>query len=313
MTERDERQDVREPMRGLNWTTIALIAGLVLLVLLVAYFATSRNSEQDKLTNEQVATSSPGNREKLCASAATYDLIKRELFRRAAQLRGNDQAAYDQLSAAAVLRMENPVMESEDSSTGAVNCSGSLSLDLPPGVAAVGGRRTLMADVDYTVQPAADGSGNVVLLHNADAIIAPLATLARTGQPAPQPTPNEVAPESESNETAPQAAQPEVAPQTPAQPTAARPSFSCASARSRGEVAVCSDSGLAALDRNMANEYGRAFAVASPDQRDLLRQTARRFYAYRDRCPDRECIAAAYAGRIREIRDIVEGRWQPPQ
>jgi hypothetical protein len=314
MTEPDDGNDIREPMRGLNWTTIALIGSLVVLVLLVAYFATSRNSDQDKLTNAEVAKSTPANREKLCASTATYDLIKRELFRRAAQLRGNDQAAYDQLSAAAVLRMENPVMESEDDSTGAVNCSGSLSIDLPPGVAAVGGRTTLMSDVDYTVQPAADGTGNVVLLKNADAIIAPLATLARTQQPAPQPSLNEVAPETDQNQAAPEPAQPAPAvPQAPSQSTAAQPSFSCANARTRGEAAVCNDSGLAQLDRNMAAEYGRAYSVASPGQRELLRQTARRFYAYRDRCPDRQCIAAAYAGRIREIRDIVEGRWHPPQ
>ena len=51
---------------------------------------------------------------------------------------------------AAVLRMENPVMESQDSTTGAVNCSGSLALDLPPGVAVVGGRHSLSSDVDYT-------------------------------------------------------------------------------------------------------------------------------------------------------------------
>jgi uncharacterized protein len=63
----------------------------------------------------------------------------------------------------------------------------------------------------------------------------------------------------------------------------------------------------------MAAEYGRAYSVASPEQRDLLRQTAHRFYGYRDRCPDRQCIASAYAGRMREIRDIVQGRWQPPQ
>ena len=304
--------DVREPMRGLNWTTIALIAGMVLLVLFVAYFATGRNSDQDKLTNAQVAATAPANREKLCASSNTYDLLKRELFRRAAQLRGTDQAAYDRLSAYAVLRMENPVMESEDKSNGAVNCAGSLSLDLPPGVAVVGGRRTLMSDIDYTVTPAADGSGNVVLLRNADAIIAPLATLARTEQPT-QPTTNEVANQpQETNQAAPQPEQPAPAPpQATPQPSAARPSFSCADARTRGEVAVCSDGGLAALDRNMATEYGRAFSVATPDQRDLLRQTARRFYAYRDRCPDRQCIAAAYAGRIREIRDIIQGRWQP--
>jgi hypothetical protein len=153
-----------------------LIGGLIVLVLVIAYFATRGNSNQDKLTQNEVAQTSAQTKappEKLCASNQTYDLIKRELFRRAAQLRGSDQAAFDQLSGYAVVRMENPVMESQDNATGGVNCSGSLSLDLPPGVGIVGGRRTLTSDVDYTVQAAADGSGNVVVLRNAEAIIAP--------------------------------------------------------------------------------------------------------------------------------------------
>jgi hypothetical protein len=294
---------VEGPVRGLNWTVIALIGGLVLLVMVIAYFATRGNADQDKLTDAKVAAKTAPSREKLCASQATYDLIKRDLFRRAAQVRGSDQAAYDRISSSAVIRMDNPVMESEDGTTGSVHCSGSLSLDLPPGLAVVGGRRTLNADVDYTVQQAADESGPVVLLSNADAIVTPLATLAPVAQPAPGPgaTPEE-------NSVAPSAplgneAQPAPAP--------AQPSFSCANARSPGELAVCSDAGLAALDRAMTTEYGRASAVATPEQREILRQTAHRFYAYRDRCPDRQCIAAAYAGRVREIRDIIEGRWQP--
>jgi hypothetical protein len=294
---------VEGPVRGLNWTVIALIGGLVLLVMVIAYFATRGNADQDKLTDAKVAAKTAPSREKLCASQATYDLIKRDLLRRAAQVRGSDQAAYDRISSSAVIRMDNPVMESEDGTTGSVHCSGSLSLDLPPGLAVVGGRRTLNADVDYTVQQAADESGPVVLLSNADAIVTPLATLAPVAQPAPGPgaTPEE-------NSVAPSAplgneAQPAPAP--------AQPSFSCANARSPGELAVCSDAGLAALDRAMTTEYGRASAVATPEQREILRQTAHRFYAYRDRCPDRQCIAAAYAGRVREIRDIIEGRWQP--
>src|SRR5947209_12101994 len=107
---------------------IALIGGLTLLVLVIAYFATRRSADQDKLTKVNVTASTSPSREKLCASQATYDLIKRDLFRRAAQLRGSDQAAYDQISIAAVVRMENPVMESEDSTNGAVHRSGSLSL-----------------------------------------------------------------------------------------------------------------------------------------------------------------------------------------
>ena len=66
----------------------------------------------------QLSAAAGRSPEKLCASKATYDLIKRELFRRAAQLRGSDQAAYDKLSGYAVIRMENPVMESQDSTTG---------------------------------------------------------------------------------------------------------------------------------------------------------------------------------------------------
>src|SRR4051812_26933589 len=172
-------------MRRLNPTLLALLAGLVVLLLVIAYFATNRDSDQDKLREGQVTSARSASPEKRCATKATYDLIKRELFRRAAQLRGSDQAAYDKLSAYAVVRMENPVLESENKDTGGANCSGSLSLDLPPGIAAVGGRRTLTGDLDYTVQPAADGSGNVVLLRNADSVIALLATLGRVGEPVP--------------------------------------------------------------------------------------------------------------------------------
>ena len=313
--EPERQRGVQEPVRRLNWTTIALIAGLILVVLLVAYFATRGNADQDKLTGAEASSGSVQSREKLCANSTTYGLIKRELFRRAAQLRGSDQAAYDRLTSFAVVRMENPVMESEDSSTGAVNCSGSLSLDLPPGVAVVGGRRSLMSDVDYTIQPAADGSSNVVLLRNADAIITPLATLAKVGEPAPAPaaTPDEnaVAPEQlEPNVAESESAAKQVGPQTN---FAGRPSYDCAAARSKGEIAVCSDSGLSALDVNMATQYRRALSSASPEERALLQSTRDRFLGYRDRCPNRQCIADSYVGRMREIRDIMEGRWQSPR
>ena len=320
MREPQRGADVHQPMRRLNPTLLALLLGLVILVILIAYYASNRNPDQDKLKQTEVAKVQPASLEKRCASQTTYDLIKRELFRRAAQQRGSDQPAYDKLANYAVVRMENPVLESEDKDTGAANCSGSLSLDLPPGVAAVGGRHTLMSDVDYTVQPAADGSGMVVLLRNADAIIAPLATLGRVAQPAP--TPGAVP---EANQMAPEAAPPgpagpqpslptpAPAPATAPRPSGARASFDCSNARTRGEIAVCSDAGLGTLDRTMAAQYARALAQASPDQRDILRDTAHRFYAYRDRCPNNACIGDAYVGRMREIRDIMEGRWQPPR
>jgi uncharacterized protein len=70
---------------------------------------------------------------------------------------------------------------------------------------------------------------------------------------------------------------------------------------------------LAALDRNMAAQFNRGMAAASPGQRDLLRQTRDAFLRYRDRCPNNACVAGAYVDRMREIRDIMDGRWQPPR
>jgi len=315
--EPDRRPGVEGPVQRLNGTTIALIGALVLLVLMVAYLATRDNADQDKLTNSQVSGTSVTANEKACVSKRTYELIKRELFRRAAQLRGTDQAAYDRLSAYAVVRMENPVMETEDPSTHAVQCSGSLSIDLPPGVAVVGGRRTLASEIDYSVQPAADGSGAVVLLRNADAIITPLATLARvaptvppnpattgdqTAPPIPQPTLPD--PDAHSPVLLPQSA-PTAEPLPPSRAPAARPSFNCANARTRGETAVCSDPGLASLDRQMASEFFRALSQADAGQREQLQRTRGRFLAFRDRCDSDACIADAYRGRMEEISDIM--------
>lgn len=313
-----DRPDVQRPMRRLNPTVIALLGGgLLLLLFLVWLFSGNRNPDQDKLSGNRVSNVAAADPEKRCASQATYDMIKRDLFRRAAQVRGNDQAAYDRLSTYAALRMENPVMESQDKDSGAINCSGSVSIDLPPGVAVVGGRRTLSSDIDYVIQKAADGSGDVVLLRNADAIITPLATLSRTAQAQP------AAPEAgQSAAVAPPAApsQPAVPsvvapPAQTAQPRPinARPSFDCARARTSSETAICSDAELATLDRTMAAQYSRSVAQADPGQRRLLEQTRSRFLGYRDRCPTKACIGDTYEGRMREIRDIMQGRWQPPR
>ena len=321
--EPDREPGVHRSVRTPNWTTIALVAGLILLVLVIAYFATSRNSNQDKLTTQQLAQTTQQKApapEKLCAGEQTYDLIKRELFRRAAQLRGSDQAAFDQLSSYAVVRMENPVMESQDASTRAINCSGSLSLDLPPGVGIAGGKRTLTTDVDYTVQPAADGSGNVVLLRNADAIIAPLATLARVNQPsAGCPGQHRKLPfKPNASESASSRG-----PRPTMEPHLRRSARLCIQegipvsiapkpgrrAKSRSAPTPGSPRSIGTWPRDII----RRWQQASPDQRALLRRTRDRFLAYRDRCPDTHCVAEAYLGRMREIRDIVEGQWQPPR
>ena len=291
---------------GGSRTNLILIAfgGVLILLGAIWYFTGDRNSDQDRLSNPQIEQTAEADHAARCSSEATYDLIKRELVRRAAEASGADQAEFAQLAGAAALRVENPVLESEDKDAGALNCSGTLSLDLPLGVATSDGRHALMSDVDYTIE-----AGGNVSLRNADSIIASLATLTRVEEPPPTtPEVNEVAPGTEGNAAASVSATVQPGPPSNSQ---GRPSFDCARAETPGEVAVCSDSGLAALDVNMTTQYRRALTTASSAQTRLLQTTRDRFVAYRDRCPNRQCIANAYLGRMREIRDIVEGRLTP--
>lgn len=309
-------------MRRVNPAILAAVAlGLLVLIIGVVMMTRPRTAEQDKLSDAQAAGAGASAPAKRCASQRTYDRIKLEIFRQAADVRKSDRSVFDKLALHASVRVENPLLRAHDDDLGTVRCTGRLSIDLPPGVAVIGGRRTLGAEVDYVLQPAADGSGDVVMLEGADPIIVPLATLARTGQTAPAPTapvaaeiepgavdPIEPGPNARPGE--PMAVEPAPVPAPP--PTAtARPSFNCRYARTRGEIAVCGDSGLAALDRQMAAQYYRALSAADARQRSTLVSTRNAFLGYRDRCPSNSCIAETYRGRIREIRDIMSGAWRP--
>ena len=304
---------------------VLAIAGLIILIL--AIMLVRARGEPAKDINGNRNAVAQDKTQQRCASQRTSDRIKDELFRRAVEVRGSGRTPFDRLSSYASVRMERPLLTDHDPDLGTVRCSGRLSLDLPPGVAVVRGRRTLSADIDYVLQPAADGSGDVVMLEGADAIVVPLATLAKTGSgPALQsPQIAETLPRQGVDGFAQPAAPPEVAPAPtapPAQPQAtrqappvarvapssARPSFNCRYARTRGEIAVCSDSRLAALDRQMAAQYYRAISTGDARQRQLLTRTRDEFLRYRDRCPSENCIAEAYRGRMREISEIAERR-----
>jgi uncharacterized protein YecT (DUF1311 family) len=315
-------------MRRINPAVIAaVVLGLILLLVAVTMLSRRGNSPQDKLSDEQATGTGATAPQSRCAKQATYDRIKIELFRQAAQVRKSDQKAFDRLSTYAVVRMERPLLRSQDEELGTLRCTGHLSLDLPPGVAVVGGRRTLSADIDYVLQPAADGSGDVVMLEGADPIVVPLATLAQSGAPLPVPPAPQSAPVGQpgvaqdmplpppaARQPAPQplpsARAPEPQPAPPATVGQAKPSFNCRYARTRGERAVCGDAGLAALDRQMASQYYRAVASADPGQRRILTSTRDSFLRFRDNCPSNACIAETYRGRIREIRDIMSGDWR---
>jgi hypothetical protein len=306
VTEPQRRPDVADGVQKLNPHVIALgVLGVLLAAALIFIFTRGGDSGQDKLGDDEVGSDvAAEDPEARCAEPSNNDRIKRELFRRAAENRGTDQAAYSRLAGFAVLRSETPILRGYDQRNGSVSCSAFVSIDLPPGVVAAGGRRTLSEDVGYALRSGA------LTLTDGEAMIAALATLARDGQPPEaglgtgDPTVDAPA-EVPANVEAAESGNAEVGPATV---YPGWPSFNCDDAESRGEVAVCSNAGLAALDVTMATQYRRAIAAATPAQRALLTQTRDRFLAYRDNCPTVGCIREAYVGRMREIRDIAEGR-----
>lgn len=304
-------------MRRPSPTVIAaIVLGLVVLLLLVTALSRRGDSNQDKLGQSDVAAAEGKSPSTKCGSQKTYELIKREIFRQAADTRGSDATAFDRIAAGASVRVERPLLRAREEEADRLRCSGTLSIDLPPGLSVVGGRRTLNSAIEYVVQPAADGSGDVVMIQGADAIIVPLATLASVRSPAlPAPSlPAGAPPDPGAVATEPGLpAQPQTVPPVAASPGTARPSFNCRYARTRGEIAVCRDQGLASLDRQMAAQYERASAAAGARQQAVLQATRNAFLRYRDRCSNDACIAAAYRDRMREIEDIRTDRWRPGQ
>lgn len=101
------------------------------------------------------------------------------------------------------------------------------------------------------------------------------------------------------------------APANAAAPTAGtdRPSFDCARADGQAQELVCSNPGLAAMDR----ELDRLFRLAAADPglaadvRDTLAATQRGWIKGRDDCWKddelRQCVSGAYATRIHQLRE----------
>lgn len=310
-------------MRRLTPFHYALIAALLLAIALAAFVlaGSRRGPGEDRLSDEQIAS---GKAERAtdpasaCAAQRTYDELRRELFRKAAALRGRDEAVFDQIARNAMLGVDRPRLVEHDQGIGQSRCAGTLTVALPPGLATGSGQSRLRGDAEYIVQPAADGSGPSVTLIGGESLTAALATLVRSGAPAapppapaPQPDGDPLAPAGEAPppELPPPGAPPGAPPPVAQRPPA--PSFNCAQARTSGERAVCSSHELAALDRRMASLYFAAMRRAGPAEARLLRTTRDRFLGFRDRCPNDRCIAETYRGRMTEIGDIMAGRWSP--
>jgi hypothetical protein len=272
------------------------------------------SKNDDKLTDDQVAAASneqpaetigPDTR---CTAASSNEAVKRELFRRAAEIRGSNATSYDRIAEFALLQMNDAAPTAPSSAEQAVECRANATLRLPPNLAVAGGRTNLSGAIGFSVGRANKGAAPVISMIDDEAITIPLATLSQKRAAAPAPA----APVAEPDPIAP-TPEPAQQPDPVATAALARPSFDCRYARTQGEEAVCGNPTLAGLDQEMAARYRAAVARADPPQSRLLIFTRDRFLGYRDRCPTDACIATTYRGRMREIDDIMANRWRGRQ
>jgi len=122
-------------------------------------------------------------------------------------------------------------------------------------------------------------------------------------QVSPQPKAEPV----QSNESAPARLDANGSPSTLIATQEQRPSW-CNKAATNVENMICGDAELASLDAAMLPAYKAALA-ASPDSAAFIAAGKAWRQGVRDKCADRDCLIAAYQGRL---RDISAPRSSPP-
>jgi len=88
-------------------------------------------------------------------------------------------------------------------------------------------------------------------------------------------------------------------------------SFDCAKARSRGEILICSDPELSALDDELAKIYAKAKALA-PSLSEFKAHSEREWKRRETTCFDKPCLLAWYAQRREQLLSIVNAQTSTP-
>jgi uncharacterized protein len=96
---------------------------------------------------------------------------------------------------------------------------------------------------------------------------------------------------------------------------ASEPAFDCAVASGQAQLLVCTDDGLAELDRRLADVYRRALENLPPDDVPITKAEQRGWIKGRDDCwkadDVKQCVTEAYQMRIVQLQ-IVSGQLSAP-
>jgi hypothetical protein len=240
-----------------------------------------------------------------CGDPSAADLVKAELFRRAADLRPSERARLEHAAPHANLRIDSAA--SKGIETG---CSGWLAIDFPRGLVVDGSRSNLNAEIGFRLVQRGEGL-LLTGLSKVDGLVRSIATLGPP--PEPEAVTKEIAavalPKTRNDKAAKVAAAttPDAAPKPSATDQA---KSACAGEGSRSERIVCASDNLSSLDRQLALLYRQSWKEADEKKRAALVGSRQRFNERRDACGSSNCMTTAYVTRLREISEIMAGKDQ---
>lgn len=235
-------------------------------------------------------TPSSGAPQDLCVNAETRDQLKAMAFDAARRLRGTNEVKLNDLERQSTSNLAMPLLQSHDEVLDRTICSGRLRIDPPVGARSLFSSDDLVADITYSMQPAADGTGLVYQVDDFGPIPTSIAysDLSRF-------TSSENRPAGAAPVPVPAAAPaPPASVGSPAAP--GRASFDCSLARTQVELLICATPKLGVLDRRMASLYAER-RRAQPGSGD--EQLA--WIAVRNQCGDVACLYDVYQNRISEL------------
>ena len=258
----------------------------------------------------------------LCGDSAVPGLIKAELLRQAAAVRGSDRERIERIGPYALLRLDSPVNRSQEG-IGAAGCSAGAALDLPPGLVVDGGRTNLNAQLVFGVSESGSGL-RLAGLSGAGSLVRSLATLAPApSEPSPgidlihpdqlaEAKPLSQVPQADSRRTEVRpvretalASRGAAVPKATAVSSSKQSASDCSLGGGWADRAICGSSNLTALDRQHGLLYAQSWAKADQAKRAALLGSRERFREKRNACRSEVCLTGAYVARLREISDIM--------
>ncbi len=250
----------------------------------------------------------------VCASRAVFEIIKNKVFDDAVSKVADEMVKLNGLREAIAGRLENPVLGGYDADLGKTSCAGRIVLGLPPNTQrAFNGATQLFADVTFTVQPAADKSGQVVETIGAEQLVDSLVAGAKMKRSVSPSQSSSLPPEREVHSAGFEGVF-DPPPISTADPmnngigvtAKAKPSFACGKSLSRVEKMICDDDILADQDNGMASAHRDAKGRTPPEKLAELTALNAKYRARRDRCGDSACISATYDAWTGALYE-----WQP--